>query len=1053
MNRAFTHITLSAALVLIGLSLIPFLPFQLYPTRSLPSMTITYNWSEASAEVIEQVVTSPLEGALATLQGLAHVQSTTVKGRGTIRLDFAESEDLDFRRFEASALIRQIVPDLPQAVSYPTLTLNRPKESREQTLMSFTLNGNAPPALLKEYAEMHIRIPLSQIQGIEAVAVYGASPFVWELAYDPEQLHQLKLSVEDIRNALERSVYTQALGHTHDGKRQNYQPIILEGGLQTDIPWEQIPVKQIGGRILYLTDLVTIQYREQNPDAYYRLNGLNTLNIKIDAAQLANQLAVAQQLEGVIAEIRASLPAGYSLVKTYDATSYLREELEKIGYRSLFTVMILLVFVALISRSWRYLTLIIASLTANLAVACVGYYFLELEMHLYSLAGITVSLGLIIDNSIVMIDHLRHQGNKRVFLAILAATLTTLGALSVIFFLPQTQQIVLVDFAWVMMINLLVSLAVALWLIPALMHKLPLATRSAHLTRSYLTRIIRLQRPYRRWIYHSLKWRPLWLTLAILGFGLPVFWLPDHWGAQDDPYYYGTKEEAADSAWYARWYDQTLGSRYYQQQLKPWVDKSLGGALRLFVEETYPNAQFGDPGPTTLYVRGRMAYGTTVGQMNEAYESLENFLAQFEEIKQYETHIQSSQSAEMTITFKEAYDKSAFPYFLKSRIESEVIDLGAVDWQVYGVGRGFNNAIGMGTKNSRIQMRGYNYDKLVELSEELKTRLLRHPRIKEVFLNGEIRWDYRPNSEYIVELDAQQLGLKQAYGSQLLSELQPFSLEETPVFSTFIQGKYDPVVLVPQTQEAYDIWHIQQLPIALDSTQVTLRSIADIRKIPAGEVIYREAQQYHIWVEYDFIGPDQLRRKVLKQMAEDTQQMLPVGYTAEVGSLRGWFGKEAQAAYGLIFLVIVIIYAICAILLESLRQPLAVIAMIPISFIGVFLTFYLFSFDFDQGGYASFLLLSGLSVNAALYIINDYNHFRKQRAYASSVKSYLAAFRHKSVPISLTILSTIVGLIPFVWGGQDDPFWFALAVGTMGGLVFSLIAVVGYLPMLVLRRR
>jgi multidrug efflux pump subunit AcrB len=123
--------------------------------------------------------------------------------------------------------------------------------------------------------------------------------------------------------------------------------------------------------------------------------------------------------------------------------------------------------------------------------------------------------------------------------------------------------------------------------------------------------------------------------------------------------------------------------------------------------------------------------------------------------------------------------------------------------------------------------------------------------------------------------------------------------------------------------------------------------------------------------------------------------------------------------------------------------------MIPISFIGVFLTFFLSGFNFDQGGFASFILLSGIVVNAGLYIINDYNHFRKEGKNRSMLTTYIKAYNHKVVPAFLTIVSTIIGLIPFVWGGQNDAFWFSFAVGTIGGLLFSFIAIVIYLPLFI----
>jgi len=145
----------------------------------------------------------------------------------------------------------------------------------------------------------------------------------------------------------------------------------------------------------------------------------------------------------------------------------------------------------------------------------------------------------------------------------------------------------------------------------------------------------------------------------------------------------------------------------------------------------------------------------------------------------------------------------------------------------------------------------------------------------------------------------------------------------------------------------------------------------------------------------------------------------------------------------------VIIYFLCAILLESLVQPFAIIFMIPVSFIGVFLTFYLFEFNFDQGGFASFILLCGIVVNAGLYIINDYNNFSRAEGVKNSLRIYLKAFNHKIIPIFLTIISTVLGLVPFVWSGQKEVFWFAFAAGAMGGLIFSVTAILFYLPLFI----
>jgi multidrug efflux pump subunit AcrB len=124
--------------------------------------------------------------------------------------------------------------------------------------------------------------------------------------------------------------------------------------------------------------------------------------------------------------------------------------------------------------------------------------------------------------------------------------------------------------------------------------------------------------------------------------------------------------------------------------------------------------------------------------------------------------------------------------------------------------------------------------------------------------------------------------------------------------------------------------------------------------------------------------------------------------------------------------------------------------MIPLSFIGVFLTFYFFKLGFDQGGFASFLLLSGITVNSALFIPNDYNNIRRKPKYnRTKLITYLKAYNGKIIPVFLTIISTILGLLPFLLGELKEAFWFSLASGTIGGLIFSILAIVIFLPVFI----
>ena len=164
-------------------------------------------------------------------------------------------------------------------------------------------------------------------------------------------------------------------------------------------------------------------------------------------------------------------------------------------------------------------------------------------------------------------------------------------------------------------------------------------------------------------------------------------------------------------------------------------------------------------------------------------------------------------------------------------------------------------------------------------------------------------------------------------------------------------------------------------------------------------------------------------------------------------------GEKGHRQYLLLLVVIAIIFFTTSVLFNSLKQPLAIIFVIPVSYIGVFLTFYWFRLNFDQGGFASFVLLCGITVNASIYVLNEYNSIRRRFPRLSALRAYVKAWNAKVVPIFLTVVSTILGFIPFMIGEDKEAFWFPLAAGTIGGLVMSVIGIFFFLPVFVLKQR
>ena len=157
-----------------------------------------------------------------------------------------------------------------------------------------------------------------------------------------------------------------------------------------------------------------------------------------------------------------------------------------------------------------------------------------------------------------------------------------------------------------------------------------------------------------------------------------------------------------------------------------------------------------------------------------------------------------------------------------------------------------------------------------------------------------------------------------------------------------------------------------------------------------------------------------------------------MGYTiAAEESWKRWSPKDKET-YWLVALSVLIIWFMMAVSFNSLRQPFSIIFVIPISFIGVFLAFILFNMKIDEGFLASLIFLTGITVNAGIFIVREYKAIRNLHPLYSPVRCYRKAFNNKIIPILLTQLSTFLGFIPFVIGSPES-FWFNLAVGIMGG--------------------
>ncbi|MEG0500173.1 MAG: efflux RND transporter permease subunit, partial [Rikenellaceae bacterium] len=402
----------------------------------------------------------------------------------------------------------------------------------------------------------------------------------------------------------------------------------------------------------------------------------------------------------------------------------------------------------------------------------------------------------------------------------------------------------------------------------------------------------------------------------------------------------------------------------------------------------------------------------------------------------------------ITVEFTEESQQTSFPSLLKSMVISQALLIGGADWGAYGIDdRGFSNSLDLDRKSSRISLSGYNYDRLYKYAENLCEKIKSNKRVSDVDveMGGDLFYGGGNDqiNEMYIKYDAQKVALynvnlNQTYGA--LSELL-----SSGGIGTYRNGSNSTnMVLLSSQRDKFDLWNLFNSYIKVGDSQVRYSQIGEISKRKAKSSIPKRNQEYTLDVAFNFMGSYELSDRFIKKTIEETNAALPIGFRCE-NSSSGWY-DDTGSQYWLLILIVVIIFFMCS--FESLRQPLVIISLIPLSFIGVFLTFYFSGLNFGTGGFASMVLLSGLVVNAAIYIINEYNNYRKIAGDKSLISTYVKSFNHKIIPVLLTVLSTVLGLIPFLMDGPKEQFWFSFAVGTSGGLLFSIVALVFILPIL-----
>ncbi|GAB4235912.1 MAG: efflux RND transporter permease subunit [Ekhidna sp.] len=961
--------------------------------------------------VTEQSITSILEGVLSTIGEVKEVNSVSRYGGGYITLVFEDGEDFQQKYLEILTAIRQVRNKLPENVPFPVISRGK-REDAQDPLLIYTLTSSLPHNVIVELANEQLLSRIGKNPGISRIVLSNDSRQYLKISFRMEKLLSLGLSIQDIQQALRSGNVSEQIGSiTSDGYSKS---VMMKTTAEDITDLLRIPIR----KNLLLQDLVSVEIEDQRPTFISRYNGENAISLSIFIHDHLNKLQLAKEIKSETGQLTSSLPNGLSLMLSYDDTDFVSKELFKISKRATLSVLVLSLLVLLVYRRLKQLMVLISSVFVSVGISALIMYLLRIPVHLYTIAGITISFGLIIDNSIMVIDHLRRNRDLKVINALLAATLTTIAALLVIFVLPQEERIGMGDFAVAISIALCSSIAVSLLFTPAFAKMMASKKERNSISINKKRILVKIQKAYFDTLRFASNYKTFLVVTMIILFGLPVYLVPK-------------KIEGVDI------YNRTIGSEVYQEEVRPYTDKFFGGMLRAFYLNVFESSGYRTPEKTRLYVTASLDEGHTIEQLNSIVQKVEEYLSQVRGLSDYKSSIYSGKYAQVVIEFDDEQENGSLPFTLKNRLIQRSLDWGGVDWNVYGVGRGFSNARGESMPSFRVKLTGYNYDELEGLANDLAEKLLVHPRIKDVNTNDRVSWRDENTEQFFLK----PIGATNA-DSYLTSVRYVKSLAPSYTADDYItlNNTRLPVRFEDEEKDKFGIYRLQN-----ESVQLPLNRNSELVRDLKTNALYRENRSYVRVLSFDYFGSYRFGNEYLEEVLNAS--FFPPGYSFEKIQFSFDAGKTKRQ-YGLISLILLLVFVICAVTFESWKLPFLVIMVIPFSFIGLFMIFTWGGFYFDQGGYAAFILLAGIVVNASIFIVAEAMNYTSNNWSRNIIK----ACSRKFTAIMLTIVSTCLGLVPFLLEGQQEVFWFSFSVGVIGGLIFSVLLVFGVLPVMLMKK-
>lgn len=402
---------ISIFIMLAGLAAMRVLPISQYPEISPPVVQVRAIYPGASAEVIEQTVAAPIENAINGVEGMIYMASTsTSSGTVTISVTFDIGTDVDQAALNVNNRVKQVEARLPEQVKRQGVTVEKGSSAFLQVLAFYPEDGRYDDLFISNYVKLNILDRLKRIPGTTNVQIFGAKDYAMRVWIKPDRMMQLGLTVSDIAAALNEQNAQFASGKIgespNDGGQQVVYSITTQGRLTTVEEFEQVILRtNQDGSSLRLKDIARIELGSRDYNFNGQYNGKSSALVGIFLQPNANALSVADEVHDTLQELAESFPDGFRYAVPFDTTRFvevsIREVLKTLGEAMLLVFLVVFIFL----QNWRATLIPTLAVPVSLLGTFAGMYLLGYSINTLTLFGMVLSIGIVVDDAIVVLEN------------------------------------------------------------------------------------------------------------------------------------------------------------------------------------------------------------------------------------------------------------------------------------------------------------------------------------------------------------------------------------------------------------------------------------------------------------------------------------------------------------------------------------------------------------------------------------------------------------------------------------------------------------------------